>query len=207
MKKHFSFFLIIVALLVACFSFSSFASAATPKAVTYYTTQGTHLYKDKKGMKSILILPVNTKFYFLHKPAKGYYHVTYKKTSGYINVRNCFKSRLTSFKDFEGTWYSSGHKTISINANVQVVNKRGKLVRISMIDYNVADMAVAYVNARQITLKGNKLVIKNADLIGDGNSYNGKVNQTLTLYKGGKKLSVTNPGNEYIKSFDGIFTK
>jgi hypothetical protein len=68
-------------------------------------------------------------------------------------------------------------------------------------------MAVAYVNAHQITLRGNNMVIKNADLIGDGNSYNGKVNQILTLSKGGKKLSVINPGNEYIKSFDGIVTK
>jgi hypothetical protein len=134
MKKHFSFFLIIVALLVACFSFSSLASAANPKAVTYYTAQGTHLYRDKKGMESILILPTNTKFYFLHKPAKGYYHVTYKKTSGYINIRNCFKSQLTYFKDFEETWYSSGHKTIFISSNVPAVNKEGKSIKQSMID-------------------------------------------------------------------------
>lgn len=76
-----------------------------------------------------------------------------------------------------------------------------------MIEYNVGHMAVAYINARQTTAKGNKLIIKNVVLIGDGNSYHGKVNQVLTLSNKRNRLSVTNPKNEYIKSFDGIFTK
>ncbi|MFT8318815.1 MAG: hypothetical protein ABF651_11185 [Sporolactobacillus sp.] len=207
MKKSFLAFFIITALIISGLGFSSVASASAPKGITYYTTQGTHLYKDKKGSKVVRTLPLNTKLYLGHKPAKGFYRINYKKTSGYINVRDLSQLRFASFNDFKGTWYASGHKTLYIDSNVPVVSKNGKTIGINMIEYNVADAAVAYVNASQATIKGNKLIMKNAALVSDGNYDQGKVNQVLTLSNSGKKLSVTDPKNGYINSFHGSFAK
>ncbi|MFT8363140.1 MAG: hypothetical protein ABF586_07725 [Sporolactobacillus sp.] len=113
----------------------------------------------------------------------------------------------TTFTNFEGTWHGAGHQTIYIKRNAPVVTKSGKTVKLSMISYSISDAAVAYVRANKVTIKKNKLIIKNATLIGDGNSTHGKVSQVLTLSKHGHELIVSNPHNSYIKSFHGHFSK
>jgi hypothetical protein len=197
MKRNFSSFLIIVALFVSCFGFSSFASAATPKAVTYYTTQGTHLYKDKKGKKAIRILPTNTKFYLRHNPEKGYYHVTYSRTSGYINVTNLSRAKYTTYKDFEGSW---------ILGNVNTHLKYQVLITKDYVYYNYyPEEAIGAVKSNKAVVKNNTLYFNNVMLQGDGTQVFGKLTQSIKLSKkNGKKVIVlSQPSNKEISDFHG----
>ncbi|TGA99846.1 hypothetical protein E4665_02550 [Sporolactobacillus shoreae] len=197
MKKRLSALLIITALLFSSLTFSSFASAAVPKAVTYYTTQSTHLYKDKKGSKVIRTLPTNAKLYLRYKPSKGFIRVTYSKTAGYINVRDLSKSRFATYKDFEGSWYL-GNKTKHIVYQIMITN--------SGIFYNDDPETVAgFVKLSDIVVKNNTLYLNHVTLRGDGTQTFGKLTQTLKLNtKNGKKvLVVSKPSNEEISGFQG----
>jgi hypothetical protein len=206
LKKEFSAFLMAMVLVLASLGFSSSVSASVAKGAPYYTMQGTHFYKDARGLKTLQIIPTNTKIYLKHKSVTGFYPIIYKKTSGYVNVATLSKTRNASYQKFERTWYS-GDKTISIATHVPVVTKEGKTKKINMISYSDGDAAIAYVSAKQTKIKGNELMIKNASLIGDGNYDYGKINQVLALKKGGKKLSVSMSQNNMIHDFHGAFHK
>jgi hypothetical protein len=197
MKKRFSAFLIIAALLISSLGFSSFVSAAAPKDITYYTTQGTHLYKDKKGSKVIRTLPTNTKFYLRHKLAKGYYHVTYNKTSGYLNIKDLSKSRFATYKDFEGSWFLG-----NVNAHV----KYQVLITKDYIYYNYYPEAlIGAVKSNEVVVKNNTLYLKNVTLHGDGTQTFGRLTQSIKLSKkNGKKVIVlSQPSNKEISGFQG----
>lgn len=196
MKKRFSI-MVIAALLISCLNFSSFASAETAKATIYYTAAGTHLYKDNKGVKTIRTLPVNTKFYIRHKPAQGFYRVTYSKNSGYINVKNLTKSKAATYKDFEGSWYLG-----KVNAHVS----RQILITKNYIYFNYNPEAViAVVKSKNAVVRNNTLYLQHVTLHGDGTQIWGKLTQIMELkMKNGKKtLLVSKPDNKIIKGFNG----
>ncbi|WP_100487385.1 hypothetical protein [Sporolactobacillus pectinivorans] len=197
MKKRFSAFLIIVALLISSLSFSSFVSAAAPKAITYYTVQGTPFFSNKQGTKITRILPVNTKFYLAHKPGRGLYHVTYSNKSGYINVSDLSKSRVATYNDFTGSWILG---KVNTHASYQI------LITKDTISYNYAPMAaVAYVKSKDTVIKNNTLCMRRATLHGDGTGVWGKLTQSMRLIKKNGKtvLIVSKPDNKEIIGFSG----
>jgi hypothetical protein len=200
MNRHFSAFLIITTLIVSSLGFSSFASAAAPKTVTYYTAQGTQLYKDKNGAKAIKTLPTNTKLYLQRKPAKNFYRITYGKTTGYITIKNLSKTRFATYKDFEGSWYF-GNKTKHVKYQIMITK--------SGIDYNYSPEAmVGYIKFHDLSVNNNTLQINHATLHsdGDGTQTWGELTQTLKLSKKDGKivLVASKPTNKEISGFQGI---
>jgi hypothetical protein len=198
MRKNFSSFLLIATLIISLFNFSSFASAAASKTITYYTTQGTHLYKEKNGTKEIKTLPTNTRLYLRHKPENGYYRITYGSVTGYINVKNLSKSRFATYKDFEGSWYF-GNKSKNIKYQIMITK--------SGIYYNYSPQAVkGHITFQDLSVKNNTIKIIHATLHGDGTQTWGKLTQSIKLSKKNGKtlLFVSKPNNKEISEFHGI---
>lgn len=198
MKKRLSAFLLIATLIISFFNIPSFASAASSKTITYYTTQGTRLYKEKNGTKEIKTLPTNTRLYLRHKPENGYYRITYGNTLGYINVKNLSTSRFATYKDFEGSWYF-GNKSKQIKYQIMITK--------SGIYYNYSPQAVkGHITFHDLSVKNNTININHATLHGDGTQTWGKLTQSIKLIKknGKTTLFVSKPNNKEISEFHGI---
>ncbi|MCO7127408.1 hypothetical protein NIE88_16705 [Sporolactobacillus shoreicorticis] len=143
-------------------------------------------------------LPTNTKFYLRHKPAHDLDRVTYHKTVGYINVANLSKSRVATYKQFEGSWYFGKKSTYTMYQ---------LLITKNYIYYNLHPVALAgAVKSSQAVIKNNILYLNKVTLRGDGTQTFRKLTQTLKLEKkNGKKILIASkPDNVEISHFHGI---